>query len=108
MAKRHAAEQHQFIGQIEKGAHGALPGNPSLLRAGVEAITAGEQHDRLDIAAKVGPLGWQHGSVDGKKQADRRAEELKVPRILPVAARAIFARNTDGAVKQFPDAKTAA
>src|SRR5579862_4678403 len=107
MAERHAAKQHQFGRQMEELPHGALPGDPGLLRAGMQAIAAGQHHDGLDEAAEIGPLRRQHGAIDGEEQPDRRTEELEILGILPIAAGTILARDADGAVKLLADGKAA-
>src|ERR1700686_5656295 len=99
MAERHAAKQHQLGWEFEEIPHGALPGDPGLLRASVQAVAAGEHHDGLDEAAEIGPLRRQHGAVDGEKQADRRTEELEILGILAIAAGTILARDPDRAGK---------
>ena len=82
-------------GSLQEIAHGALPGDPGFLRAGVQAVATGQHHDGLDEAAEIGPLRRQHGAVDGEKQTDRRAEELEILGVLAVAAGTILARDAD-------------
>src|SRR5580658_7161554 len=107
MAGRHATKQHQFGRKRQEIAHDALPGDPGLLRAGMQAVAAGEHHDGLDEAAEIGPLRRQHGAVDSEKQADRRAKKLEILGVLPIAAGTILTRDADCAVKLLADGEAA-
>ena len=65
IAERDAAEHHPFLGQREMGAHGLVHRRPGRLRTGGEAPFVGEQQDRLQEHADIGPLpGSMLRSID--------------------------------------------
>ena len=70
-AERHAGINHQKIGKLEKFANRTVERNPGLLRAGVQAVAARQQSDRLEIAADVGPLRGAMDLLTRKEQRDR-------------------------------------
>ena len=72
---------------------------PGLLRAGVQAVLAREQHDVLHEHAEVGPLIRAHAPIDREEQHDRRAEELVVAREVPQARGLVLARDAERRVQ---------
>lgn len=100
VAERHTGIKHHVRGEIEESGHRTVPGSPGLLGAGMQTVAAREQHDGLDQTAEIGMLGEAEIAINGKEQADRRAEELEVLRVLPVARRLVLARHTDRLVEQ--------
>src|SRR5579859_6401403 len=72
---------------------------PGFLRAGVEAVAAGEKRQRMDIAAEIGPLAGAELAVDADEQRDRRVKELEIAFVLGEPPRRIIARNAERAVK---------
>jgi len=70
IADRHAAKQHLLGRQLDEGADRVVEPRPGLLRAGVEAVTARQECQRVDIAAEVGPLAGAELAVDRDEQRD--------------------------------------
>lgn len=101
IAHRHARIDHQVIGKIEEGADRLVKGDPGLLGTGVQAVIAGQEADGLEIAADVGPLGGAVRLFAGEEQADRSAEELPVPGVLPIARRLVRAGNADRGIQHL-------
>ena len=85
------AEQHLLRRHFDERADDVVHARPGFLRAGVEAAAAGEKHQRVDIAAEIGPLAGPELAVDGDEQRDRRVEEFEVALVLPEPARGVVA-----------------
>jgi len=51
---RHGAEQHLFRRHFDERADDAVHAGPGFLRAGIEAVAAGEDRQGVDIAAEIG------------------------------------------------------
>src|SRR5579862_7956728 len=78
IADRHGAEQHLFRRHGDEFADDAVHAGPGFLRAGIEAVAAGEERQSVDISAEVGPLAGPELAVDGDEQRHRRVEELEI------------------------------
>lgn len=88
-------------------ADGLVKRHPRLLRAGVQPVVAGEQHHCLQIATDIGPLRDAERRLRRDKEPDRRAEELVVAGILPVAAGLVGARDADRLIQHLADLERA-
>ncbi len=88
VAERHRAEQHLFGRHADETADEAMQPRPGFLRAGIEAVAAGEQLQRIDIAAEIGPLAGAELALDGDEQRDRRVEEFEIALVLAEPRRA--------------------
>src|SRR5580704_6096950 len=82
VADRHGAEQHLFGRHGDEFADDAVHAGPGFLRAGIEAVAAGEERQGVDIAAEIGPLAGAELAVDGDEQRDRRVEEFEIALVL--------------------------
>ena len=80
---------------------------PHFLRAGVQAVLAREQHDRLHVHADVGPLRRPEAAVDIEEQPDRRAEAIEIACELQQPRRLVLARNVDSRVQVLPGLEAA-
>ena len=59
------AEQHLLGRHFDECADDAMHARPGFLRAGIEAVAAGEEGQSVDIAAEIGPLAGTELAVDG-------------------------------------------
>src|SRR4051794_41949475 len=84
-----------------------MPGGPSFLRASVQSMSAGQQADVLEEAAKIRPLGWAHDAIDRNKQSDRRIIKKVIAGKLAIAGGTVFAWNVQRCVELLADAKAA-
>src|SRR5580704_3999181 len=64
VADRHGAEQHLFRRHFDELADDAVHAGPGFLRASIEAVAAGQERQRVDIAAEIGPLPGAELAVD--------------------------------------------
>src|SRR4029077_16142790 len=64
IADRDRAEQHLLRRHLDERTDDAVHAGPGFLRAGVEPVAAGEERQRMDIAAEIGPLAGAELPVD--------------------------------------------
>src|SRR5213076_3088118 len=73
------------------------------LRAGFQAICARRQHDVLQEHSIIEPAALLHHPVYGKKQADRRTEELDIAAVLGMHALLVGPADTEQAIQVPPN-----
>src|SRR6202163_5044339 len=73
------------------------------LRAGVQALLAGQQHELVEEDAAVDPLAAVHATLDAQDHADRRAEEVVVLAELLQHPGTIAARHSEQGVELLAD-----
>ena len=72
---------------------------PGFLRAGVEPVPARQIHQRMNVAAEIGPLAGAEPAIDGDEQCNRRVEEFVIALVLGQPRRDIVAVDLERAVK---------
>src|SRR5215217_6102518 len=65
---RHAAEQHLLGRKLQEFADDPVHARPGFLRAGVEPIAASKVHERVNVAAEIGPLARPKLALDGDEE----------------------------------------
>ncbi len=103
IAKRHAAKQHFMIGEPEMLAGGFRPLSPGLLRAGMQAIFARQQHDILHEHTDIGILPDFHLPVEDEKEADWRIKKPVITRQLLELAGQVPPCNAYQFIERLPD-----
>src|ERR1700745_1213810 len=72
---------------------------PGFLGAGIESVTARQKHQRMDVAAQIGPLTGTEPAIDGNEQCNRRIEELVIAFVLSEPRRGVVAIDLERAVE---------
>src|SRR4029077_11147446 len=96
---RDRAKQHLLRRHVHERPDDAMHARPGFLRAGVEPVAARQKHQRMNIAAEIGPLARPEPPVDGNEQGDRRVEEFVIALVLGKPRRGIAAVDLERAVK---------
>src|SRR5262249_55037955 len=99
ISQRHATKQHLVGRQIKEFADDAMEARPRFLRARVEPVAARQIHERVDVAAEIGPLAGAEPAVDGDEQPDRPPKELEIALVLGEPAGMVVARDPERAVE---------
>src|SRR5580692_11934492 len=107
VADGHGAEQHLLRRHGDEFADNAVHAGPGFLRAGIEPVAAGEERQRVDIAAEIGPLAGTELAVDGDEQRDRRIEEFEIALVLGEPSLGIVAGDAERAVELHPTIRAA-
>src|SRR5215831_9606700 len=99
VADRDGAKEHVRRRDREELADDPVHARPGFLRAGVEPVAAREIHQRVDVAAEIGPLAGAELALDGDEQRERRVEEHEVALVLVEPALRVVARDLERAVE---------
>src|SRR5215472_6109938 len=99
VADRDRAKQHLLRRHVHERPDDAMHARPGFLRTGVEPAPARQKHQRMNIAAEIGPLAGAEPAIDGDEQGDRRVEELVIALVLVEPRREIVAVDGERAVK---------
>src|ERR1051326_963071 len=99
VADRDGAEQHVRGRDRQELADDPAHARPRFLRAGAEPLAARQIHQRVDVAAEIGPLARAELALDGDEQRDRRVEELEIALVLVEPALGVVARDLERAIE---------
>src|SRR5262249_27344527 len=88
---RHRAKQHLFRRHFHERTDNAMHARPRFLGAGVETVTARQIHQRVDVAAEIGPLAGAEPPIESDEQRDRRIEDHIIAFVLAKPRRGIIA-----------------
>src|SRR5215472_13542841 len=87
----HRAKQHLFRRHFHERTDNAMHARPRFLSTGVQPMTARQIHQRVDVAAEIGPLAGAEPAINGDEQRHRRIEELVIALVLGKPRRRIVA-----------------
>ena len=96
---RDRAKQHLLRRHVHERPDDAMHARPGFLRAGVEPVPARQKHQRMNVAAEIGPLAGAEPAIDGDEQCNRRVEEFVIALVLGQPRRDIVAVDLERAVK---------
>src|SRR5215469_7903609 len=99
VADRDRAKQHLLRRHVYERPDNPMHTRPGFLRAGVEPVSARQIHQRMNIAAEIGPLAGTEAAIDGDEQSDRHVEELVIALVLVKPRRGVVAIDRERAVK---------
>src|SRR6516162_9901023 len=96
---RDRAKQHLLRRHVHERPDDAMHARPGFLRAGIEPMAARQKHQRMNIAAEIGPLAGPEPPVDSDEQRDWRVEEFVIALVLGKSRRSVTAVDLKRAVK---------
>src|SRR5579863_4192383 len=99
IADGHRAKQHLLRRHVHERPHHLMDARPGFLRAGIEAVTAGEKHQRMDVAAEVGPLAGPELALDADEKRHRGVKEFEIAVVLGEPAGSVVAADAERAVE---------